>query len=125
MAFMNKKYIHSIDYILPIVVDDYGNDLWLAFINTKKEFGRAHASGYYVISKNEQVNDGFITYETEAFWKTKGKELLVIDKDGFYIEEYFERHHSLEWKPKSGTGFQAAGPEFRNDVTRFYVRKNI
>jgi len=115
---MRKDYIHSVSYLFPIVKDDYGNDFWLALVNSKKQFGYAHCSGYYVISKSGDVSDGFITYATEAFWKAKERDLILLEKDGYYIEEYIERKHSMEWNPKSVTDYQGA-------VTRFYVRKEI
>ena len=122
---MRKEYIHSIKYLFQIIKDDYGNDFWLAFVNSKKEYGYSHCSGYYVIAKNGDVSDGFITYTTEAFWKTKERDLLLIEKDGYRIEEYKERMHSMEWEPKSGTAYQAAPEEKLNLVTRFYIRKEI
>jgi hypothetical protein len=122
---MRTEFIHSIEYIMPIVKDDYGNDFWLALVNTKKQSGYAHCSGYYVIAKNNSVNDGYKTYATEAFWKVKEKNLLLIESNGFYIEEYKERAHTMEWNPKSFTGYQSAPDELKFLVTRFYVRKNI
>jgi hypothetical protein len=122
---MRKEYIHSIQYLFHVVKDDYGNDFWLALVNSKRERGYSHCSGYYVISKNGDITDGFRTYATEAFWKTKKRDLLIIEKDSFYIEEYEDRMHSIEWKPKSQTGYQAAPEEDLNLVTRFYVRKEV
>ena len=119
---MNKKYIHSIEYISPIIKDDYGNDLWLALVNMQKSCGD---TGYYVMSKNGDFSDGYVTYATEAFWKTKEKDLLLIDTKEFRVEEYAERMHSLEWKPKAETGYQSAPKEDLNLVTRFHVIKNI
>lgn len=123
---MRKDFIHSIKYLFPIVKDDYGNDFWLAFINSNRKHGYIHCSGYYVISKNNDVlSDGFSTYATEAFWKTKERNLLVIEKDGYCVEEYKERMHSIEWNPNSQTRYQAVPKEYLNLVTRFYVIKEI
>ncbi len=122
---MRKEYIHSVQYLFPVVKDDYGNDFWLALVNSKKQYGYAHCSGYYVISKNGDISDGFVTYATEAFWKKKERDMLIIEKDGYYIEEYKERMHAMEWKAKSETGYQAASKNDLNLVTRFYVRKEV
>lgn len=112
---MRKDEIHSIEYILPVVKDDYGNDLWLALVNAKYKKGQTMhpSSGYLVISKTSGRSDFFNTYakEEEAFWKTKDRNLLKIDTEDFHIEEYQERVHRLEKDP--------------NIVTRFYVMKKI
>ena len=120
---MRKDYIHSIQYILPVVKDDYGNDFWLALVNTKKQHGYSHYSGYCVISKTGDISNGYVDYATEAFWKVKERNLLLIEKDGYYIEEYKERMHGLEWKPTSQTGYQPVPKDDLRLVTRFYVRK--
>jgi hypothetical protein len=123
---MRKDSIHSIKYIFPVIKDDYGNDFWLALINAVYKTGETMfpSSGYLVISKNAIAGDGFKTYaqETEAFWKSKERELIKIEKYGFYIEEYNERFHSLEWQPKSAIGYQGVPIDKQNLVTRFYVR---
>lgn len=126
---MRVDCIHSIEYISPIVKDDYGNDFWLSLVNYKMIEGQTMhpSSGYLVIARKQGGGDNFPSYakEEEAFWKTKERDLLKIDNDDFYVEEFKERMHSLEWKPKSITGYQAASKDELNLVTRFYVVKKI
>ena len=105
---MRFDLIHSMKYLFPIAKDDYGNDLWLVFVNTKNKNGWCRHCGYFVMSKNKEEHG----YVEEAYWKTKEKELIKIEKDGFMIEEYNERQHRLEDKEP-------------NLVTRFYIRKDL